>query len=57
MNMHILAEGIETQEQLVFLQSCGCDEGQGFLLCPPVAASEVPALLHKNENPPRLAQV
>ena len=52
MNMHILAEGIETQEQLAFLKSCGCDEGQGFLLYAPLAAEDVPALLRHTQNSP-----
>jgi diguanylate cyclase (GGDEF)-like protein/PAS domain S-box-containing protein len=39
-----LAEGIETEEQHAFLVSRGCASGQGFLLCPPIAASEVPAV-------------
>lgn len=33
----VLAEGIETEEQLALLQSLNCDEGQGFLLHKPEA--------------------
>ena len=41
----VLAEGIETQEQLVELRQLGCQEGQGDLLGAPVRAGEVPTLL------------
>ncbi len=32
----VLAEGIETEEQLLFLASEGCKEGQGYLMARPV---------------------
>jgi diguanylate cyclase (GGDEF)-like protein/PAS domain S-box-containing protein len=37
----VVAEGVETIRQLQFLREQGCDEAQGFLLSPPVEASEV----------------
>jgi EAL domain-containing protein (putative c-di-GMP-specific phosphodiesterase class I) len=40
-----LAEGIETEGELAFLQAAGCTRGQGFLFSRPVPADEVPALL------------
>ena len=40
-----LAEGIETEGELAFLQQAGCTRGQGFLFSRPVPAEEVPALL------------
>ncbi|KJU83027.1 diguanylate cyclase/phosphodiesterase with PAS/PAC sensor(s) [Candidatus Magnetobacterium bavaricum] len=36
----IIAEGVETQEQLDLLKSLNCDEAQGFLLCKPMSAKE-----------------
>ncbi len=41
----VVAEGIETPEQLAFLQSRNCAEGQGLLFSRPVAAGELAALL------------
>ena len=37
MNLKVVAEGIETQEQLLFLKEKGCEVGQGYLYSPPVA--------------------
>ena len=41
----VVAEGIETQEQLEFLQKHGCPFGQGYLFSPPLGASEFAQLL------------
>jgi len=40
-----LAEGIETQEQLLLLKSLGCKLGQGYLFSPPVPAEQFAQLL------------
>ena len=45
LNLVTLAEGIETNEQLEFLQALGCQHGQGFLFSPAVPASEIAAEL------------
>lgn len=37
----VLAEGIETEEQLRFLAREGCDEGQGYLMARPVEAAKL----------------
>jgi diguanylate cyclase (GGDEF)-like protein len=41
----VIAEGVETQEQLDFLKRHECDYGQGFLLAKPMTASEFEKLL------------
>jgi diguanylate cyclase (GGDEF)-like protein/PAS domain S-box-containing protein len=46
-NLHhiVIAEGIETHEQIAYLQSQHCEEGQGYLLSPPVGAVQFGHLL------------
>jgi diguanylate cyclase (GGDEF)-like protein/PAS domain S-box-containing protein len=41
----VIAEGVETREQLAFLLAQHCGEGQGFYFSPPVAADEFAKLL------------
>lgn len=48
LNMNVVAEGIETQEQLDFLRDNGCQMGQGFLFSKAVPAEELSELLKKN---------
>jgi len=45
MGLKVIAEGVETQEQLEFLSSLECEEVQGFLFSPPVPHREAYALL------------
>lgn len=47
LGMSVVAEGVETEEQLRVLQRLGCDEIQGFYLSQPVPASEVVRLVRQ----------
>ncbi len=41
----VIAEGVETIDQLAFLQAHGCDEGQGYFFSRPVVAQQFAKLL------------
>ncbi len=48
MGMTVTAEGVETAEQLFVLGEMGCEQAQGFYLCPPVPASELSGRLDRD---------
>ncbi|MGZ5817503.1 MAG: putative bifunctional diguanylate cyclase/phosphodiesterase [Burkholderiaceae bacterium] len=47
LGMLVVAEGVETEQQLRILQSLSCDEIQGYFIARPVPAEEVPTLLRR----------
>jgi EAL domain-containing protein (putative c-di-GMP-specific phosphodiesterase class I) len=50
--MKVIAEGVETEEQLTSLQSMHCDYVQGFLFAKPVNNIQAEALLGKSRSFP-----
>ena len=46
MKMDVVAEGIETQEQLVELMRMGCRFGKGYLFSEPLTLADATAMLH-----------
>jgi diguanylate cyclase (GGDEF)-like protein/PAS domain S-box-containing protein len=46
LNIRVIAEGVETKEQLDFLMERGCYEFQGYLFSRPMAASALTDMLH-----------
>ncbi len=45
LGIDVVAEGIETAEQLAWLRQLACDRGQGFFYARPLPADELEALL------------
>ncbi len=52
LDMTIVAEGVETPEQVAFLKGSSCDLMQGFHYSRPLAPERISDLLGKNEAPP-----
>jgi EAL domain-containing protein (putative c-di-GMP-specific phosphodiesterase class I) len=48
LGMQVVAEGVETKEQLVLLQTLECDEIQGYLISAPLQAERMSALLRQD---------
>ncbi len=45
MGLRVVAEGVETERQLNYLRSLGCDMVQGYLFSRPVPADQLPAVI------------
>ncbi|MBI2295801.1 MAG: EAL domain-containing protein, partial [Betaproteobacteria bacterium] len=51
LDLRVIAEGVETEQQLAFLKAEGCEEAQGYLLRKPISAEELEPLLRENARP------
>lgn len=47
-NLSVVAEGVEEQEQLLYLRECGCEAAQGYFICPPVNSAVLAQFTKKN---------
>ncbi|MCC5979842.1 MAG: EAL domain-containing protein [Salinarimonas sp.] len=54
LGLGVVAEGIETREQLAFLADSGCELGQGYLFARPMAASRVAHFVKTGNEGPQL---
>ena len=50
LGLTVVAEGIETEDQLVLLQALGCAGGQGYLLARPMPSAEFAAFLESSAS-------
>lgn len=50
LKMRVIAEGIETENQLLLLQNLGCDYGQGYLMSKPLQKDQMEKLLYKKRS-------
>jgi len=53
LKLKVVAEGVETPEQLDFLATRGCDRIQGYFASRPVAPEDIPAVLQALSAAPR----
>ena len=51
LKLRVVAEGLETEEQLTFLRRLGCDEAQGYYFSRPVSPEAIAAMMEPREIP------
>jgi EAL domain-containing protein (putative c-di-GMP-specific phosphodiesterase class I) len=51
LEMDVVAEGVESIEQVALLQALGCSRGQGYLFSPPVAPEQMTEFLRLSRLP------
>ena len=52
LRLKVIAEGVETADQVAFLRERGCDEGQGYYFSRPVPADEFTSMLKARRSLP-----
>jgi EAL domain-containing protein (putative c-di-GMP-specific phosphodiesterase class I) len=50
LNLSVIAQGVETQEQLEFLSRLDCEEIQGYLFSHPLSAEKASKLLRMSRS-------
>jgi diguanylate cyclase (GGDEF)-like protein/PAS domain S-box-containing protein len=54
LNLRVIAEGVETDEQVAFLRENNCDEMQGYHFSKPIPPQEIARMLDEVQNKPKL---
>jgi EAL domain-containing protein (putative c-di-GMP-specific phosphodiesterase class I) len=49
LDLRVVAEGIETSDQLEFLRARGCDRAQGFKIARPMPVDDAEALIFSDQ--------
>jgi diguanylate cyclase (GGDEF)-like protein/PAS domain S-box-containing protein len=50
LRLNVIAEGVESEDQVFFLRSRGCDRVQGFLFSRPLSSADIMEWLKKNRS-------
>jgi EAL domain-containing protein (putative c-di-GMP-specific phosphodiesterase class I) len=50
MGIDVISEGVETREQMLYLERCGCLNFQGYLFSPAVPADELATVINKRSQ-------
>jgi len=48
LKLEVVAEGVETQEQMAFLKERGCEYAQGYFIGRPMAPKQLTAMLERS---------
>jgi EAL domain-containing protein (putative c-di-GMP-specific phosphodiesterase class I) len=57
LNLHLVAEGVDSVEQFRFLRDNGVEIIQGYLFSKPLPADELEALMKSNHFPQQIAEM